>query len=192
MLNCINTDAQNFKGGFVAGICASQIDGDHQSGYKKPGITIGLYTGRSIKRNLDWILEMRYTVKGAAQNFKLFDSIQSQRYEVRLNYIEFPLYLQYSYSTRSKFDLGMSFGYLLKSKIYDPDYQEFLDPENDFKPYDLTGLIGFGYAFTPKLWLNFRFAYSLLPVYKPAESIGYQQTLRNNSISISFVYRMQE
>ena len=39
-----NVDAQLFNGGLMLGVCGSQIDGDEQGGYKKPGLIAGAST----------------------------------------------------------------------------------------------------------------------------------------------------
>lgn len=192
LLNLNSIDAQQvFKGGFVGGIAASQIDGDHQSGYKKPGISIGLYTGRDITSDLSWYLEFKYTGKGAAERFSLFDSVPGQLYEVRLHYLEFPLYLAYQVSNTVSLEGGISIGYLLSSKIYDSYSQEFYDPERSFNKMDYTGLLGARFEWTEHWALGLRLNYSLTPFYKPEGSISNKQAFYNNSLTLSFFYRMQ-
>lgn len=182
---------QPFKGGFIAGIAASQIDGDHQSGYKKPGLTLGLYTGRDISSKLSWYLEFKYTGKGAAERFSLFDSIPDQLYEVRLHYLEFPLYLSYKASSSIQLEGGVSFGYLLSSKIYDPNSTEFLDPERSVNKLDYTALLGARFDWTENWAFGLRLNYSIIPTYKPEGSLSNKQAYYNNSLLFSLYYRIQ-
>ena len=182
---------QAFKGGFVAGIAASQIDGDHQSGYKKPGLTLGIYTGHEISSRLNWFLEFRYTGKGAAERFSFFDSLPDNLYEIRLHYLEFPLYLSYKVSNSVHIEAGISIGYLLSSKIYDPYSTEFLDPERAFNSLDYTGLLGARFDWSENWTIGLRVNYSLIPFYKPEGIVSNKQALYNNSLQLSFFYRVQ-
>jgi hypothetical protein len=181
-----------FKGGILAGIAGSQIDGDGQNGYKKGGLTIGLFTGREIKSGLNWYMEFRYTGKGASDRFSFLDSVPSQSYEVQLHYLELPVYLAYKAGTNLFIEGGVSVGYLLSSKIYDPNSNTFSDPERKFKSYDIDGLIGARFLWSEQWAMNLRLCYSLLPFYKPDGSISNRQSFHNNTLELNFFYYLQQ
>jgi len=77
--------SQEFEGGFLGGLTASQIDGDLFSGYNKVGITAGAYTTRKINSSVNWKLEIRYTQKGSYQKYtEKLDILQMKEQELDL------------------------------------------------------------------------------------------------------------
>ncbi len=181
-----------FKGGVIVGVAGSQIDGDGQNGYKKGGLTLGLFTGREIKPGFDWYMEFRYTGKGASDRFSFLDSVSNQSYEVQLHYLELPVYLTYKVGANLFVEGGLSLGYLLSSKIYDPYNNTFSDPERKFKSYDVDGLIGARFLWNEHWSMNLRLSYSLIPFYKPEGSISNRQSFHNNTLELGFFYYLQQ
>jgi len=184
---------QAFKGGLIAGTSASQIDGDHQSGYNQFGLTAGVYTGRDISSTLSWYLEFKYTGKGAAEHISLLDSLKpsDQLYNIRLHYLEFPLYLSYKVSSAIYLEGGVSIGYLLSSRIFDYTTSGYADPERTYNNMDYTGLLGARFEWSENWAVDLRLNYSLVPFYKPTNSISSKQAFYNNTLQIGFFYRLQ-
>ncbi len=44
--------SQNFKGGLIAGLSASQVNGDTYGGYNKAGLIFGGYANKTISEKL--------------------------------------------------------------------------------------------------------------------------------------------
>jgi len=151
----ISVDAQEFNGGLVGGITASQIDGDSQSGYNKAGAIAGAFVRRPFAGNFAGLLEMRFMQNG----------MYSKQTGTRLtfSYIEVPLLAQYEYSDLNLlFEMGTALGTLIKVKgdVYD-SFEHELDGYNTFSAMVCAGI---QYSLTEKLKLAARGGYSILPI----------------------------
>ena len=153
--------AQKINGGITAGFTASQVDGDTYSGYDKTGITAGGFIFSEINRNMEWQLSLRYIQKGAK------DDINSEindlnYYKMHLQYFELPFVLRYYYSDKLSFEGGLGAGYAFSGK--EEDQQGELPNQEDFKPLEISMIVGINYHFNKKLFANFQFNYSMFPV----------------------------
>jgi len=59
--------SQSFQGGVLAGLNASQVDGDSYSGYHKPGIVAGAYVLTNLSRTVFSGMEIKFAQKAAAR-----------------------------------------------------------------------------------------------------------------------------
>lgn len=157
----INTHAQLFKGGFLAGFNACQVDGDTYSGYDHFGFMAGAFIYTPISTSVDIQFEIKYMGKGAS---KLSSETDPIKYVNNLNYIELPVILRVN--TRSKFGIegGLGFAYLFSSSITD----NFGTYPTNFKTFELNMQIGGTYNITDKLKVDLRYSYSLTPILDPA------------------------
>ena len=110
-----------FKAGAIVGINFAQIDGDHQSGYKKFGTTFGVRGGFRILKNLDVITELLYLEKGTLPNEKGITNYDGRRATITYKYAEVPLLLSH-YIKKNEMGFyqwniytGVSYGQLLRS-----------------------------------------------------------------------------
>jgi hypothetical protein len=60
MLASIAAKAQQFNGGFAAGIVGSQVAGDTYSGFNKAGIYAGGWVNLPMKERTAWQMELDY------------------------------------------------------------------------------------------------------------------------------------
>lgn len=111
--------AQRFKAGIIAGVTASQIDGDASAGYNKVGLQGGFRGIALLRPKQDLSMELLFTQRGARS-----DNRSTEFFKTTLNYIEVPLQWHYhdwpANGDRDKpdfhrihFNLGMSYARLL-------------------------------------------------------------------------------
>jgi opacity protein-like surface antigen len=183
--------SQRFEGGAIAGINASQVDGDTYSGYKKPGIVFGAYVQTNLSRNLYVGMELKFAQKGSRNVDSLATNGQI-KYVMRLNYAELPVYLGIRTSEKISLLIGLSPGYLISGNEYN-DYGKFqAADQKPFNSFDLEGMIGFRFQFTKRLFVDLRGAYSLTPIREQSgDPLWYWKSNQfNNLLSTTVLYRL--
>lgn len=155
--------AQSFKGGLLAGLATSQVDGDTHSGYNRAGLIAGGYVGLNISKKLSGQMEMRFIQKGSYKKQNP-DAGDYTVYSLRLNYVEMPFLIKYQYKYKLTFEAGLGFGYLASHKEGNengpfPDYAQI-----PFHKFELNYQIGGYYQLFKNLSVNVRYLYSLLPI----------------------------
>ncbi|MCL3780040.1 PorT family protein [Prolixibacteraceae bacterium JC049] len=156
--------AQRFSGGVLGGITASQVEGDKYSGFHRLGVTGGMWVRFPVSDKWGLQGEIKYTQKGSKRNPKPKKGDYTS-YSMATHYVELPLLLRYE--TQKRFSLlgGVTAGYLIGSKEKD-EYgviDESLIKES-IKKIDIAVTAGVEVALIPKLSLDLRWAYSLLPI----------------------------
>jgi hypothetical protein len=152
--------SQQFEGGILAGLTASQIDGDSYSGYNKVGIQAGAWVQRLFTYTLAGQLELRYVQKGSLHTNKPNDPIY---YKCVLHYIDMPIMAQYIYNEKVVFELGIGPEFLVSGKEFDA-YSELPEREPYFHSFTMSAIAGVGYTFWEVLTFSARFNYSILPI----------------------------
>ena len=181
--------SQTFGGGAIAGLSASQLDGDNWGGYHKAGLTFGVYTYTKLNKFIDAQLEIRYVQKGSNSNSKE----QEIFYLSKLNYIELPLFLKYRFLNNFTANIGLAAGYLQKStEDKDGVGDEPADPA--FNQFEFSGLIGIGYKITDRIFFDVRFNYSILPVRShPGDQTYYLNAGQyNNVLTFTVHYQISD
>lgn len=162
--------AQNFDGGFYAGMTASQIDGDAMSGYDMAGLNIGAFTQLKISENSNFKVELAFIQKGSR------DTIGSTRF--KLTYVEIPLIYSFRWNFLS-FEIGPALDILASSK--DEGLGRTQYNQNDYRRFVLNGIVGVSYHFNDTWHINFRTNNSLTPItpptLRPAESESFYQKI---------------
>ncbi|MDA3816796.1 MAG: porin family protein [Prolixibacteraceae bacterium] len=120
--------AQEFYGGVLAGFNGSQIDHDGAGGYHKMGLIGGAWVQRDLSPNWYWGMELKVNQKG--MRIKPTKENNQKKYIYRLNYIDLPVLIGYSYDPTFSFFGGLSFGYLFNKNAYD-NYGKVLAVNND-------------------------------------------------------------
>ncbi|MFA5781154.1 MAG: porin family protein [Bacteroidales bacterium] len=156
--------AQSFKGGLLAGLSTSQVDGDTHSGYNRAGLIFGGYVGLGISEKISAQMEMKFIQKGSYKNQNP-DAGDFKIYSLRLNYVEMPFLIKYQYKYKLTFEAGLGFGYLASYKEGDEsgtftDYVQI----HPFHKFELSYQIGGYYQLFNNLSVNVRYSYSLLPI----------------------------
>lgn len=172
-----NTD-NSFHIGVMEGVTLSQITGDGQAGFRKPGMTGGILARRFFSKLYAVQMEVIYKEKGsryyapqdktpatAANNFYTAPTFG---YLLRLNYIEIPLLFQYNIP---KIDIktltaevGLSYGFLVSSQEFktEPGYnRRQYGPA--FKYGEAAYHIGISYLHESNFGIALRYSRSITP-----------------------------
>lgn len=168
----------------VAGLGASQIDGDEIAGYTKPGIIAGGAARFTLTEKLGFQPEVLYMQKGSrsTENQQQAGLNTGQYIRWRTNYISVPVLLTYEFLPRFALLGGGSAGYLLSAKL--DNGGGFVDESARFNTLDFNYIAGLEYLVTDGIALNMRLEYSLTPVTKQAPSFY------NNTIAVSLRFHL--
>jgi hypothetical protein len=185
--------AQEFRGGFLAGLTSTQLDGDLYSGFNKAGITAGVYVNRQLSEKSGVQFELRYFEKGSKEDDTKDGG--STYYLSKINYIEIPVLYQY-FVKNFVFEAGLSAGVLVKQSEEDKDGLIPNEYRIEFNRFEIASQTGFKYLFTDKISGVFRFSYSVIPVRKnyDASVVGPEYSSGkysyNNCISVALYYQL--
>lgn len=168
---CISTilPAQNFFGGVIVGINASQVDGDNYSGYKKAGFNGGGFVGYQFTKRSGVRFGIEFSQKGAKQNPKYDEngnliSSNAYTYVFHQNCIDVPFAYQFYLNRLFVFEGGLSYTYIFHAKReYDDTGTNDL---SDIKKNSINMLLGMNVNISKRLFANLRFSYSLTPIGK--------------------------
>ncbi|MFQ3579218.1 MAG: outer membrane beta-barrel protein [Bacteroidales bacterium] len=163
--------SQSFVGGLQGGCSASQIDNDAYLGYKKWGITAGMFVGHKLYKKINAQYELRFNQKGASE--------PAAYYRKRLDYIEMPISANYVWKKHLFLEGGYIFGFLLREK-------NLFMLDEDFAKFDLPFFFGIGYKTNKKILLNMRYTRSLFPIAGSATSKAYW----NDSVNFVVYYSL--
>jgi hypothetical protein len=155
-------NSQQFEGGILGGLTASQIDGDSYSGYNKVGIQAGAWVQRLFTYTVAGQMELRYVQKGSLHTNKPNDPNQIY-YKCALHYIDLPIMAQYIYNEKVIFELGIGPEFLLSGKEYDEN-GEWPEMGPPFQSFTMSAIAGIGYTFWEVLIFSARFNYSIIPI----------------------------
>ena len=86
MFFCICAHSQAFFGGIAFGGVTSQVDGDHNNGFHKVGLTGGAFVGLELSDIFEAQFEIKYIQKGSRSSAE-----DPYQFVIRLDYIELPL-----------------------------------------------------------------------------------------------------
>lgn len=181
--------AQRFDGGAIVGYNASQVEGDTYKGYHKPGAVAGFYVETDIAPAIFAAFEIKYSQKGARKKASTKDP---EKYIMRLNYIDLPVYLAFRTNDRGSILAGLTAGYLISGKEFD-NYGEFIpEDQNKFNTFDLEPFVGFQFDFLDNLKADLRMGLSVLPIRgKPVNTNYYWQNNQfNNVITLALYYQI--
>lgn len=187
---CVSMNAQSFKGGAMAGLAASQVDGDMYAGYNRAGMIAGVFVNHNLSEKFLWQMEIKYIQKGSFKNENP-DNGDYNIYSLRLNYFELPVLIRYIFKEQFTFEAGLGIGYLAAYREADQFGELPYDPTRpDFHKFELSSQVGAYYHFNKNLWINARYSYSVLPVREHAGG-GVHWTNRgqyNNVLQLSLFY----
>lgn len=180
---------QNFEGGILGGLTASQIDGDAYRGYRKVGLHGGAWVRRMFTYTAGGHMEIRYVQKGALHTPTDNDPTYTR---TMIHNIDIPLMAQLYYNEDVILELGVGPEILMSVKLEDEN-----GPAPGFDPgayhrFSMSAIAGVGYRFLDVMQVHFRFNYSILPI-RPHPS-GQTWLLNkghySNSLSIALYYEI--
>ncbi|WP_235296733.1 porin family protein [Portibacter marinus] len=188
LISFISVEAQSFfKGSAIIGVNASQIDGDDLAGYHKYGLTAGVKVEFPLSPSFDLGLEFLYCQRGSRT--ALIYNIYSETYRFGLNYISMPLILKWNdwwVPEESYYKVNLHGG-LANAYLISSDTEESPIPiDRDLNDYDLSLVLGGGFAFSKNWSISLRYSRSLTTLYEletfPGRErerlLGYFLTLR--------------
>ncbi len=161
----ISLKAQRIMGAVIAGVNASQVDGDEAFGYHKFGLNAGAAAIVPIKGNWSFSIETLYNQKGSHQRPRFIDSLDGS-YDLKLNYLDVPLLFHYTDKGIITFGAGASWGGLVKVEEQRngvPMHGTTLNSEI-YKSSDINILLDFRFRIFQRLRFNVRYAYSIVPI----------------------------
>jgi len=180
--------SQQFEGGILGGLTASQIDGDSYSGYNKVGIQAGAWVQRLFTYTMAGQMELRYIQKGSLHTNKPNDPIY---YKCVLHYIDLPIMGQYIYNEKVVFELGIGPEFLVSGKEFDV-YSELPEREPYFHTFTMSAIAGIGYTFWDVLTFSARFNYSIIPIrdHPSGQSYLLNQGQYSHALSFAVYYKI--
>ena len=179
-------DAQEFNGGFLAGVGASEISGDRLEGPNKPGIYAGAFVNRYFTERSSAQMELNFIQKGSRKNP---DSVSYDTYLLRLNYIELVLHYKWDFGNRFTLEAGPSLGVLINKPPYEEANGQLLT-EPPFNSTDLSLNIGLFVALTERWKFNIRYSNSILAVrpHSNGQTYRWNKGQYNEVLSFTFHY----
>lgn len=186
-------NSQTFKAQALFGINAGQVDGDFEVGFNKIGISTGIGIGVQPSKKLYIGTEFLYSQRGSKNS--LFTKDGAINGNIRIDYIELPLIIRfYDWYVEEKqynkvwIEGGISGGRLIFAKINGSQVPELVANFNNF---DLSGLIGLGYAINQKIGMNFRYTRSILPFYVAGDPMDNEvKSFRSYFITLRVTYTL--
>lgn len=181
-LSLTNAWTQRFKGGILAGMNASQIDGDTWGGYYKTGLVMGAFVNTDFDNKWGGQLEIKYSSKGSANGFNPVVPLK-----IRLRYVDIPVLATYRAMENLKVEAGVGFNYLFGVSYYSGEW--FDDISEDLNPIETALNLGVNYKYFDRFDLNLRFSYSLFPIRgNSTTSTWGEGAFYNNVITFGFYF----
>lgn len=153
--------SQFWEGGAVAGLSASQVDGDTYAGFNKLGFLGGGWVRHMFTSQVGGQLEVRYIMKGAAE----IDNVDNVTYyKLTLHYGDVPILLNYHYHEHVLFEIGVSPEFLFASKEMEDVDGNSPEDAPPFNRLTMSAIGGIGYIFLERFMVNVRYNYSVIPI----------------------------
>ncbi len=158
---------QNILGGLIVGGNMSQVDGDEVSGFYKPGWNVGATAILPFGKSWSIAIETLFNQKGAYKKYPLsYDTVLTYDmlpfYNLRLNYLDIPVSIHYNDKDVVTAGAGFSYNRLTSGK--EIEYGRLVEWEDKRGPYDRDDFnifVDIRFRGWWKLWINFRYSYSL-------------------------------
>lgn len=175
--------AQRFKGEIIAGLNASQVDGDEVYGFAKFGANAGLgvmlpfsFTGKEEKNwavSMEMLLHQKGSYRKNYTNINFCDTCPDDipcdstiKYRLDMNYVSLPVMLHYTDPhTHWTFGLGVSYNRLFHIREIENGVETSTSLSNG--PYTLTDysvLFDVRFRIYQRFKFNFRYEYSFIPI----------------------------
>lgn len=175
--------SQDFNGGVLGGINATQVFGDNYSGPNKAGLYLGVFVNRYFSKRSSIQLELDYIQKGSSKNPD-GSTGDYDEYKLKLNYIEMPVLYKYDFAEKGTLEAGLSLGV----KIYEDEYA-YPGPTSgeEFSAVDFSVNLGFYYTIIENLRINMRLSNSLIPIRPHSSGNTYRLNRGQYNQGIAFI-----
>ena len=182
--------AQQFGAGIIAGVTASQINGDESAGYNKLGITAGILSTININEKKYIGIEMLYSQRGSQDKYL---SKTGQGLLVNLQYVSVPVYFgikdwlqEDNDYYKVHFQGGLSYGRLIAAKWNGSDTDS---RATNLKKNDLSFLLGARFFLNKKLGVEGRYNRSITLLARN-NTFTYKYNLLSHFLSFAIIYRI--
>lgn len=187
---------RRFKAGIIAGVTASQIDGDASAGYNKVGLQGGLRVAAILKEKQDASVEIVFTQRGCRNEAKT-----PPYFKTTLNYIEVPVQWHYhdwlveggdesENFYRVQFNAGLSYARLLGYKDDSDGSIAGITPAlPDLERNSFCFLVGASFYASKNVGFNFRYHRAINKLYKPGKpGTNYAYSLNEHFLAFQVMY----
>lgn len=187
-------NGQRFAAGLIAGVTASQINGDVSAGYHKVGLQGGLNVLAKLKNKQAASVEILFTQRGCRNQpgFAPFSTT--------LNYVEVPV--QWHYFDwlvegdngdpdwyRAQFNAGFTVARLMGYQDKYDDGYGIAAALPDLNRTSVCGALGGSIFFNRHLGLAFRYHRALHFLYRPGPGKNYDRNLYEHFLAFQLNYR---
>ncbi len=184
-----------FKGLFIAGLNAAQVDGDEGYGYNYLGAHVGVGVLVKFHKHMSVSMEMLYTMKGAQR--RLFNNMAADStFRIVHDYIQVPLLFNVHDKKFIMASAGLGFGYMVRNRLMvsgvdhtNPEPNAPIPSAFMIEPnrFDLSALVGLHFVIKEQFALGARFSYSLIGIRDalPGSRVRKQY---NNVLTFRFMY----
>lgn len=196
LLPFLTLSQQRFKAGIIAGVTASQIDGDVSAGYNKVGLQAGLRGVVILKEKQEASVEILFTQRGCRNEAKT-----PPYFKTTLNYIEVPVQWHYhdwlvegadeaDNFYRVQFNIGASYGRLLDYKDNSDGSIAGITPAlPDLNRNSFCFLVGASLYASKHFGFIFRYHRAVNKLYKPGKpGTSYGLSLNEHFLAFQTVY----
>ena len=181
---------QRFRAGLIAGLTASQINGDVSAGYNKLGLRGGLRAITVLGEKTELSFDILFSQRGSLEK----DPIRST---IHLNYVEVPVL--YTYKDwldeegggyyRVSASAGLAYGRLINSSIENFGIiGDVISEQENFSENDVSVVFGVSYYTGPKFGFSVYYTRSLNPLYNNKKHQGLQYTLTGYFLAFQAAY----
>ncbi len=196
--NYYKDDKRTFYGGLVAGGTFAQIDGDSYAGFHKFGLTGGGIVYTEFAPHFAVSVELLYSQRGSKSNKRQLTQSKNaeiNNYDIRLDYAEIPVLLNYFDKRKSHFGAGISYSQLVSQKetaTTTPSITDTVDfAKYPFRSSDINGIASVNLHLYKGFFLNIRYQYSLLSIrnsYHPEFARSGASRQSNNLWAVRLMY----
>lgn len=166
LLLTIESYSQRILGVVSAGVNITQVDGDEIYGFKHYGINIGPSVIIPFTRNRKWdvTLELVYSQIGSYEKYANIDTLPRPYYKLNLDYAQVPVMVHFTDKNVVSGGLGFSYGQLVDVKEWEHGQRTETNLQGPYKKSDVDVLADIKIKLWQRLWLNFRYAYSIIKI----------------------------
>ena len=183
--------AQTFGLSVNGGIVASQIDGDTEAGYNKPGPFLCLNGIAHLSPKLDLELGISYVFRGSQS--QLFPDNSYPQLKISLQYIDVPVTIHYKDWLEQEanyyhmdFYAGLYYGRLISASAENSGFDDLTD---DFNKNEIGMILGGGYNFNAHNGFGVKWCRSINYLYNPDKTIVNARSLVNRFLQFYYQYK---
>lgn len=169
--------AQRFRGGFQAGLTASEVSGDRSGGPNRLGWFASVYTDFGFSTHTYWQLELMYIQKGSREfnNPEKPEDGVFRDYRFNLQYVEIPVLFKFDFSVFERLpyanwltgEAGLSLSRVVghyETNDEGVENTDLMALDRPFRPFELNVLIGLYFPLRENLNVHFRYSHGVTPV----------------------------